>query len=156
MLNQKDLAIMSCLRKDSRMKLTKMSRLTKLPVSTIFDRIKFHEGGLIKSHICIIDFSKLGFHARANVMFSVAPEQKNDFRSFIESNEHVNTIYKINNGFDFLAEIVFKNIVEMDSFLDMVEHKFAIRKKEVHYIIDEIKREAFLSEADTAPLLEST
>ena len=154
MVSKKDLVIMSYLRQDSRIKLTKMSRLTRLPVSTIFDRIRFHDGELIKQHICLVDFEKLGFHTRANVMFSAAKKDKENLKEYLQKSQHVNSVYKINNGFDFLAEVVFRNISDLEEFLDLLEGKFEIKSKEVHYIIDDIKREAFMSDPDTIDLLE--
>jgi len=153
-MNKKDLVVMAYLRQDSRMKLTKMSRLAKLPVSTIFDRMKQHEGGLIKKHVCLLDFAKLGFHTRANVMITVGKSDKEAVNEHLQKSQNVNSIYKINNGFDFLVEVVFKNINEMEGFLDNLEGKFEIKQKEVHYIIGDIQREAFLSNPNTVDVLE--
>ena len=71
MINKKDILIISNLRIDARMPLTKMSRKTNIPVSTIFDRLKINENGLIKKHTCILNFSKLGYNVRANIAFKV-------------------------------------------------------------------------------------
>lgn len=154
MINKKDLVVMAYLRQNARMKLTTMSRLAKLPVSTIFDRMRYHEGGLIKGHICLLDFSKLGFHTRANIMFRVAKQHKQEMGGYLQNNHNVNSIYKINNGFDFLVEVVFRNISDLEEFLECLEEKFDIKSKEVHYIIDDIKREAFMSDPNTLDLLE--
>lgn len=153
MLNKKDLMVMTYLRQDARMKLTKMSRLTRIPVSTIFDRMKYHEGGLIRKHICLIDFDKIGFHTRANVMFSVAAKEREKMQEYLKINQNVNSIYKINNGFDLLAELVFRDVKDLDRFLDGLDKKFTIKKREIHYLIDDIKREAFLSDPNTIDML---
>ncbi len=153
MINEKDMLIMAYLRKNSRIKLTKMSRLTKLPVSTIFDRIRCHEGELIKAHICLLDFAKLGFHTRANIMFRVHKKDKQAMRDCLENSQNVNSIYKINNGFDFLVEVVFRNISDLEEFMEGLDEKFDIKAKEIHYIIDDIKRESFMSNPDTLGLL---
>ncbi len=154
MVNKKDLVVMAYLRQNSRMKLTKMSRLSKLPVSTIFDRMKYHEGGLIRKHICLLDFSRLGFHTRANIMLSIGKHDKEAAREHLQKSQNVNSIYKINNGFDFLVEVVFRNINDLEGFLESLDSKFDIKQKKVHYIIDDIKREAFMSNPETIDLLE--
>lgn len=154
MVSKKDLLVMAHLRKNARMKLTAMSRLTNLPVSTIFDRLKYHEGGLIRKHICLIDFEKIGFHTRANVMFRVGKKDKNNVKAFLEKNPNVNSIYKINNGYDFLAEVVFRNISNLEEFLEEMEERYDIKTKEVHYIIDDIKRESFMSDPQILDILE--
>lgn len=153
MVIKKDLLVMSYLRQNARMKLTTMSRLTRLPVSTIFDRMKHHEGGLIKRHICLLDFSMLGFHTRAKIMLRVGKKDKLTVKEYLKNNHNVNSMYKINNGYDFLAEVVFRNICDLEEFIESLEEKFDIRSKEVHYIIDDIKREEFMSDPNTLELL---
>ncbi len=153
MVQKKDLVVMAYLRQNARMKLTTMSRLAKLPVSTIFDRMKYHEGGLIRGHVCLLDFSKLGFHTRANVMIRVGKKDKEGLRVYLNNNQHVNSLYKINNGYDFLVEVVLKNISDLEEFIDSMEEKFDIKSKEVYYVIDDIKREAFMSDPNVVDLL---
>ena len=63
------------------------------------------------------------------------------------------TIYKINNGFDLLAEFVFRDVKDLDKFLDGLDKKFTIKKREVHYLIDDIKRESFMSDPNTIDML---
>jgi len=154
MINKKDLKVMAYLRQDSRMKLTKMSRLARLPVSTIFDRMRQHEGGLIKKNVCLLDFAGLGFHTRANLMLSIGKKDKENVKEHLQNCNNVNSIYKINNGFDYLAEVVFKNITDLEKFINIIEDKYDVKKKEVHYIIDDIKREMFMSNPQTIELLE--
>ena len=43
-MKKKDQILLSYLRKDARMPLTKMSKKTNIPVSTLFDRLKVNEG----------------------------------------------------------------------------------------------------------------
>ena len=70
-MNQKDKIILSQLRKNARMPLTTMSRKINIPVSTIFDRLKLNEEDLILKHTTLLNFSKLGYHTRAQVIFKV-------------------------------------------------------------------------------------
>ncbi|MBR9691938.1 winged helix-turn-helix transcriptional regulator, partial [Candidatus Woesearchaeota archaeon] len=70
-MNKKDLKIIAYLRQNARMPLTKMSRKTQIPVSTIFDRLKMNENSLIVKHTSLLDFSKLGYNTRANITLKV-------------------------------------------------------------------------------------
>ena len=64
-VNQKDLLILSHLRQDARMKLTKMSRATRIPVSTLFDKIRGYQvNSIVSKNASLVDFSKLGYQAR--------------------------------------------------------------------------------------------
>jgi hypothetical protein len=50
----------------------------------------------------------------------------------------------VNNGYDFFIEAFFKKIPEMEQFLDLLESRFELDKKEAFYIVDEFKREGFM------------
>ena len=144
-MNHKDMKIISQLRNDARMSLTKMSRKTKIPVSTIFDRLKENENNLILKHTSLIDFSKLGYHTRANITISVEREDKEALQAYLKNNQSVNSLYRINNGFDFMIEGIFEKIVDLEDFLDNIEHKFKIKDKKSFFVIEDLKREAFMT-----------
>jgi len=148
-MNKKDLKIISFLRNNARMPLTKMSRETHIPVSTIFDRMKLHEEGLILKHTCLLDFSKLGFNTRANINLKVSREDKEALKDFLQKQDCINSVYRINNGYDFMIEGVFMQIKDMEEFLDTLEKKFNIQDKKSFFIIEDLKRESFLSDPDT-------
>ena len=60
---------------------------------------------------------------------------------------NINSIYKISNGFDFLVEGVFKNVKDVEDFIDHFGGKFKTEQVQVHYIIEDIKKEAFMNDA---------
>jgi Lrp/AsnC family transcriptional regulator, leucine-responsive regulatory protein len=148
MVNKKDLLIVSHLRDNGRQTLTNMSKKTKIPISTIYDKIKFHDGGMIKKHTCLIDFSKAGFTTRAFVLFRVSRNSRDSLRETLEKHHNVNTTCKINNNYDFLAEVVFRQIKEVEDFLEYLEDKFKIKARQVFYNIEDIKRESFLAQPE--------
>ncbi|MBD3354799.1 winged helix-turn-helix transcriptional regulator [Candidatus Woesearchaeota archaeon] len=147
-MNPKDLKIISHLRQNARMSLTKMSRKIQIPVSTIFDRLKESENKLIKKHTTLLDFDKLGYGARANINIKVDREDKESLKEFLLKNQSINSVYKINNGYDFMLEGIFKQIKDMEEFLDNLEERFKILDKKAYFIIEDVKREAFMSNAD--------
>ncbi len=142
-MNQKDLKILAYLRQDARMPLTNMSRKTGIPVSTIFDRIKGND--IILKHTSLLNFTKLGYNTRAHISLKANREDKEALREFLSKHESVNSLYKINNGFDFMIEGIFKQINDMESFLEMLESKFKIEGKQYYFIIEDLKKEAFMS-----------
>ena len=132
-----------------------MSNKINIPISTIYDKLKLYEGGLIKKHTALIDFSKLGFNTRANIVLKVDREKRELLKEFLVKNNNVNSLYKINNGFDFMIEGVFKNLKELEDFFEALEIKFKVKTKQVYYIIDDIKRESFLSDPDALKLMDA-
>ena len=68
--------------------------------------------------------------------------------------QNVNSVFKVNNKFDFQLEVVVKHIKDMEDFLEKVESKFRLKDVEVHYIIEDLKREGFLDDPETINLIE--
>ena len=153
MFRKSDLLFLTFLRQNARQTLTSISKKTKIPISTLYDKLKQHEKTLILKHTTLVDFSKLGYNSRAKIMISSSKEDRDKLRGFLVSYPRINSLFKINNGYDFLAEGVFRNIKELEEFLELLEEKFCIKDKKVFYIIDEVKRESFLSSPETVSQL---
>ena len=152
-LKSKDFDIFVRLRMNARESLTRMSRAIQIPVSTIYDRLKEHEGRLIKKHTSLIDFSLLGYNTRAHVCVSVEKEDKQILAEFLQKHQNINNIYKINNGFDYMVEGVFQHIKDMEEFCDLLREKYSIKDLKVFYIIDELQREVFMSRPEFNSML---
>ena len=148
MLDKKELIILSKFRENSRESLTKMSKKISVPVSTIYEKLKGYEKSVIKKHTSLLDFSKLGFNTRATIILKVTKENKDPLKDFLLNNRYVNTFYKINNGYDFMIEAIFRELNEVESFVEELEDKYNVQDKKVYYIIDELKKEAFLSNSE--------
>ena len=152
-MNKKDLKVVSYLRQNGRMTLTNLSRKTHIPISTIFDRIKSNHNGIIKRHTTILNLPKLGFHSKAYVMIRINKKDKQNIKEFLKLNPNVNTLYKINNGFDYMLECIFRNINDLEHFLEYFEEKFSIKTKNVYYVIDHLKEEGFFSDPEMVDML---
>lgn len=145
-MKNKDLLLLANLRANARETLTRISRNTRIPISTIFDRLRQHEQNIIKKHTALIDFSKLGFSTRVTLTLKVGKEQRTELKEFLTKHYNVNSVYKINNGFDFLIEGIFRNIKDLEEFIENMDERFKIKSKQIYYIVEDIKREGFLSD----------
>ena len=141
-LTKKDMQIITALRNNARESLTKISRKTGIPVSTIFDKIK--DTPLITKNTCLLDFSQLGFNTRAKVTIKVERETREELRNYLTKSANVNSLYKINSGYDFLAELVFRDIKELEEFMELIRDRFKIIEDNVLYLLEDIKREEFM------------
>ena len=150
-MNEKDLLIITHLRKNARETLTNLSKKTGIPISTIYENLKRNK--VIDKHTCLLDFAKLGFNTRAKILFKVNRDSRDALQEYLAKHQNTNNVYKINNGYDYLVESVFKNIKDVQDFLETVEEKYPIEEKEVYYIIEEVKREEFMSDQETMNLL---
>jgi DNA-binding Lrp family transcriptional regulator len=147
-MKRSDLIFLSFLRQDARQTLTAISRRTKIPISTLYDKLRQHEKDLILKHTTLIDFSKLGYNCRAKIMLVGQKDERERLRSYLSEHRNINSLYKINNGFDFLAEGIFQNVKELEDFLEQMEASFTINEKKIFYVIEDLKRECFLSRPD--------
>ncbi|MDD4878117.1 MAG: Lrp/AsnC family transcriptional regulator [Candidatus Nanoarchaeia archaeon] len=145
-MDKREMLIISALRQNCRQSLTDMSKETRIPISTIHERINCYDRTLIKKHTALIDFAKLGFNTRAKVLVKVDREQRKKLQEFLKTCKNVNTLLKVNNGFDFLADMIFPHIKEMEDFVEGLEKKFRLINKEVFYVIDELKMEEFFAD----------
>ncbi len=152
MITKKELLIINQLRKNARETLTNISKTTKIPISTIYEKIRANEKKLIIKHTALINFSQLGFNARAKIMMKSTRDSRDELRSYLMLNENVNSLYKINNGYDYMIECIFINMKDLEDFLENIDEKFDLEKKEIYYIIDDLKRETFLSDSQFNPV----
>jgi len=143
-MNQKIIQLLSYLRNNSREKLTTISKKTNIPISTLFDMLNEMQGTIIKNNTILLNYEILGYHTRAHVFLKVSNNDKEKLKEHLICNNNVNSIYKINNGWDFIVETVHKSIKELDQFLENVNNNHAIEKKEIHYLIEDVKREGFI------------
>lgn len=153
MLDKKEMLILANLRKNSRETLTRMSRKTSIPVSTIFEKIRGYEVGLIKKYTSIIDFSKLGYSTRATIFVKTSKNYRDRLREYLLINKNLNSVYRINNGYDFMLDGVFRELKDVEVFLEKLESDFGVTEKYVYYIVDEIKKEDFLSSPEYVAML---
>ena len=123
-MNKNELLIITHLRQNARETLTKLSRKTGVPVSTIFDQLKRTD--VINKHTCLLNFNKLGFNTRANIMLRVNREDRELVKDYLVKNSNINSVYKTNNGFDFMVEGIFKHIKDMEDFMEILEEKSEI------------------------------
>jgi DNA-binding Lrp family transcriptional regulator len=145
-LPKKDLLLLSYLRNNARESLTKLSKKTGIPISTIFDRLKAYEKDFICNHVTLIDFSRLGYGAKVQIMIKVEKERRAEIKMHLMKNQFVNSAYKINNGYDFLIEGIFKDIGALQEFIENLEERFNINEKQVFFVIEDIKKEKFLAD----------
>jgi len=151
-LKAKERVLLSHFRRNARESLTTISRSTRVPVSTVFDKLKHYEQSFINKHTTLVDFAKLGYMTRANVMLKVSVDHRNAVRDYLLKHESVNSLFKINNGYDYLAELIFHHVKDLEDFLEALEGKYDIAEKTVFYVIEDLCREEFLAKPELAKL----
>lgn len=145
-MREQDLTLLKELRLNARESLSKISRRTQIPVSTLFDRTKKFENNIIKKFTALIDFEKIGYKIQAFQLIKIG--KKDEFERFIENEQSVNAVYKLHDSFDYLVEIICKDINGLQQFNEKIE-EFNIINKQSFLRTGELKREAFLRDGLT-------
>ena len=155
MMKKNDWELIACLRKNGRETLTRISKKTNVPISTLYDKLRSEKMNIITKHTCLLNFTQIGFNTRAKISLKVDKESRDLVKDFLIKDFNVNSLYKINNGYDFMVEVVFKDLKDLEDFIERLEERFRILEYKVYYIIDDLKREAFLSSPEHIKLVVS-
>jgi DNA-binding Lrp family transcriptional regulator len=141
MLKKIDLEILKHLRKDARKSLADISRETGAPISTVFDKLNRFESSLINKHVSLLNFPALGHSLKVNYLIKCRDRDK--VKDFLFNHKNINTLYRINNGSDFLVEAIFKDMNEMEEFSEALD-ELSIYKAERYHVIEELRKEDFM------------
>ena len=106
MLTEKDALIIQQLRENARISTTAIAQKADMPVSTVFDRMRCHEHDIITKYVALLDFAKLGYHAKTKIAIKVIGEERQQVFAYLSQDSYVNSLYKINFGFDFFIELI--------------------------------------------------
>ncbi len=144
-MKKNEMMLITNLRKNGRMPLTELSRITSLPVSTLHEKLKQQiQNGVLKP-TALVNFEKIGYNTRAYILLSVEQDEKEKLYEQLKKNRNVNTLCRVNNGWSIIMECVFKDMYSLEDFVEKIEKNFHIRQKQVHYVLAEFKREEFLA-----------
>ncbi len=147
-----ELRLLVHLRNDARKSLSIISRETGIPVTTLFTMLQRLEEEIITKYVSLIDFGRMGFGVRAFMAVKCPEKGRDDVRKFIIGSRNVDSVFRTNDGFDFLFEAVFRNMSELDDFIEGLDD-FRLKKLAVHHIIEEYAKEEFLTREGHLDLL---
>ena len=145
-MTKNNVVIAAHLRQNCRTTLTALSRKTGISVSALFNRIRRPELIGVTRFSALVDFPALGFSTQATVLLKTVQEKRDALKVHLLKSHSVNSLMRVNNGYDFLAECVFRDLRGLEEFCDEIVKKYCVKAKEVHCVIEELKRESFLSD----------
>ncbi|RMF54461.1 Lrp/AsnC family transcriptional regulator [Candidatus Woesearchaeota archaeon] len=145
MVSKKDALILCNLRRNSRQSIAKIGKNSGIPASTVFDRLRKLEGNIISKYVSLIDFQKIGYHIRLFFVFKAFDKEK--LKKFLINHQNINSVHSVHGENDFFVEAVFKDLNQFESFLEDLNNN-EIKEKDYYYVVEELKRESFLSEPE--------
>jgi Lrp/AsnC family transcriptional regulator for asnA, asnC and gidA len=146
-MKKEDLLIISKLRSDARQPLTIISKELKIPVSTLYEKIKNFEGSVIRKYTIIPNYEKLGFSLRIIYFLNFKDNkiENEKLKEFLVNHPNVNSVFRISGNYNFVVDCIFKSVQEMHEFARKIDD-FDIENKKVCYVMNELKVENFLIE----------
>jgi len=136
--------ILNELRKNARVSLLEVAKKTNIPLSTVYDKVNNYERDIIRKHTSIVDFSSIGYNARKLVVLKVCKESRQEVQNFLANHPNVNSLYRINSGYDYLIDIIAGNSGKIKDILDELSSQKGVLDMSGYDIVDELKREAFV------------
>ncbi len=115
-----DLKIISILQKDSSKPIKDISKKIGLSISPCWNRIqKLQDLGIIKHKTVILDPEKLGYSNRVFVFIKTNQHKKkwsDNFKDYILKQPNVIGLYRISGAYDYLIDVLAKDIKDFDLF----------------------------------------
>jgi DNA-binding Lrp family transcriptional regulator len=139
-----DFKILSRLRKNARETLTRVSRDTGIPISSVFDRLKRLEtNGVIIRHSSLVDTEKIGTSVRAILLIKTRDKDTKELEKCLSASPPVNNLLKINGELSLMVEAWFKDMKAFEEFVEMLREQFKGIAFSVHHVLEDLKRESF-------------
>lgn len=143
--------VIAALRRDGRAPLTALARLLKRDVDDIHRIIKEEEGTTITKFTSLLNYELLGYPTHVVMVLAVSSKERAAFTSFLNKSQHLNGLFSINNGYDFLLDLIFKDMRQVHSFVEQLESKFTIYERKEYYILATFAEQRFMANPDLLP-----
>lgn len=119
-IDQVDLKIVSLLQKDASLSIKEISSKIGLSPTPCWTRIqKLQDKGIIKRKTAILDPIKLGYNNRVFIFIKTSKHNRNwsdQFKDYILKQDNVLGLYRISGSYDYLIDVLSKNIKDFDKF----------------------------------------
>jgi DNA-binding Lrp family transcriptional regulator len=136
--------VLSLLRQDSRMKLVTISKKTGIEESLVFSLLKEARKEFIAKNTALLDFEKLGYDGHALIFVKGNAKLVDRLKKYLYCHSAVNLLFKIHNGYDFVAEVICESNRAVHLMLEELKEKIFVQEVKMFCISDEIVREGFV------------
>jgi DNA-binding Lrp family transcriptional regulator len=144
-ISDTDRAVLCRLRLDGRMKAQEIARRTAIPATTVYDKMRSHvKKGIVKRHVALLDFSKLGYGTHAMVLVHSDPDRRIQLKDYLSCHEKINSAYLVNTQNSFLIEAVCRSLPELNELIESIQREYGAECS-VFHVIDELRKEEFFA-----------
>lgn len=153
-IDEKDLRILEILQKNCKMTSKEISKILKIPITTVFTKIKrMEKEGIIKEYRAIVDSNKLGYNTLAFILASVSyrTEKENKILSQREIAKEiakfpeVQEVHIITGDWDLLIKIRERDVEKIGKFvIDKLRYVAGIEKTLTCVVFETVKETTYL------------
>lgn len=140
-MDSMDYKILECLKVNSRIKASAISKEIHLSVSAVIERIhKMEKSGIIKNYTIVLDESKMGKDTSALMEVSLDhPKFYESFTKSIKENKNIVLCYYLTGDFDFMLKILCKSSEELEKVHNQIKSLDGVSKTKTYYVLKDIK-----------------
>jgi DNA-binding Lrp family transcriptional regulator len=113
-----DLAILNSLIKNSRIKISQMSKEIDVPDATISHRLKRLEDEVIKRYTMILDWEKIGLDLTAIIIIQTESEKHELVKEELSKLKDVSEVYSVSGEYDILIKVWVPGIEELNNLIN--------------------------------------
>ncbi|KON30643.1 hypothetical protein AC482_03335 [miscellaneous Crenarchaeota group-15 archaeon DG-45] len=114
-----DLNILRVLNKDARRPYKAIAEEIGVSDATVRNRVRKMLGdGIIKQFNVVMDYHKLGRIIKAFIGLRVQPPRLRDIVDHLNANPDVQVLYRTSGDVDLFVEVIFKDMEELNGFLE--------------------------------------
>jgi DNA-binding Lrp family transcriptional regulator len=140
MLDKKDQLILNVLKNKSNLSVKQISKLTKIPATTVYNRIKNLENEkIIKSYGINLDFDKLGYDIKVIIQVRISKGKLFEVEKAVSKSENVYAVYDLTGDFDALIVARFKSRQSLDNFLKKLQSYDFVQRTHTSFVLNTIK-----------------
>jgi len=142
MIDKKDKKILLELLKDGRKSFTDLARSCKMTRQSVFSRVKsLKRKGIIKDFTVELNHQKLDLNLKAYILISANPSKKAREKAseVLITLPQISQIHKLFGRFDFLIEVIVKDINELSNIVGKIHELEVINRTETMIVRKNIK-----------------
>jgi len=142
MIDKKDKKVLVELLRDGRKSFADLARTCRMTRQSIFSRIKsLRHNGIIKNFTVTLDQQKLGLNLKAYILLSARPseEAREKVSKILSQFPQVSQINRLFGRFDFLIEVLVKDINELSDIIGKIHKLEVVTRTETMIVYKNIK-----------------
>ena len=141
-MDENEKKLVRALRENARTSLLALAKQLGMPPSTVHEKVQRYHGNIILKHTTLLDFAKLGY-TRVCLAIKTTPNGRPRVQAFLAGHNGVNNLHKINSGYDYMAEIIGKDLKEIEDSITALREIPGVIEIQRYTIVEDLMRETF-------------